>query len=101
MDMKLEVVPIPVRNVDAAKDFYTQQVGFKLDNDVRPSDNMRVVQMTPPGSACSVVIGEGIALWRSGRGGGEHQGQDRGGASLAQPHCRDRHCPPGLDPVVH
>jgi predicted enzyme related to lactoylglutathione lyase len=43
MDMKLEVVPIPVRDVDAAKDFYTQQVGFGLDNDVRPNENMRVV----------------------------------------------------------
>ena len=57
MDMKLEVVAVPVQDVDAAKDFYTRQVGFRLDHDVRPSDNMRVVQMTPPGSACSVVIG--------------------------------------------
>ena len=47
MDMKLEVVPLPVRDVDAAKDFYTRQVGFHLDNDVRPSENMRVVQLTP------------------------------------------------------
>lgn len=62
MDMKLEVVPVPVRDVDAAKDFYTRQVGFRLDHDVRPSGNMRVVQMTPPGSACSVVIGEGLPL---------------------------------------
>jgi catechol 2,3-dioxygenase-like lactoylglutathione lyase family enzyme len=66
MDMKLEVVPIPVRDVDAAKDFYTQQVGFGLDNDVRPNENMRVVQMTPPGSACSVVIGEGLPLGEPG-----------------------------------
>lgn len=66
MDMKLEVVPIPVRNVDAAKDFYTQQVGFTLDHDVRPGGNMRVVQMTPPGSACSVVIGEGLPLGEPG-----------------------------------
>ena len=49
MDMKLEVVPIPVRDVDAAKDFYTEQVGFHLDHDVSPSETMRVVQMTPPG----------------------------------------------------
>ena len=62
MDMKLEVVPIPVRDVDAAKDFYTRQVGFRLDHDVRPGGGMRVVQMTPPGSACSVVIGEGLPL---------------------------------------
>src|SRR6516164_2422088 len=66
MDMKLEVVPIPVRDVDAAKDFYTRQVGFGLDHDVRPSENMRVVQMTPPGSACSVVIAEGLPLGEPG-----------------------------------
>src|SRR5512140_2948854 len=66
MDMKLEVVPIPVRNVDAAKDFYTRQVGFRLDHDVQPNENMRVVQMTPPGSACSVVIGEGLPLGEPG-----------------------------------
>ena len=66
MDMKLEVVPIPVRNVDAAKDFYTRQVGFGLDHDARPGENMRVVQMTPPGSACSVVIGEGLPLGEPG-----------------------------------
>ena len=62
MDMKLEVVPVPVRDVDAAKDFYTRQVGFRLDHDVSPGETMRVVQMTPPGSACSVVIGEGLPL---------------------------------------
>lgn len=62
MDMKLEVVPVPVRDVGAAKDFYTKQVGFGLDHDLRPSENMRIVQMTPPGSACSVVIGEGLPL---------------------------------------
>ena len=48
MDMKLEVVPVPVQDVDAAKDFYTRQVGFHLDHDVRPSDNMRVVQRRHP-----------------------------------------------------
>ena len=62
MDLKLEVVPIPVADVDAAKAFYTEQVGFNLDHDVRPSEGMRVVQMTPPGSACSVVIGVGLPL---------------------------------------
>jgi catechol 2,3-dioxygenase-like lactoylglutathione lyase family enzyme len=62
MDLKLEVVPIPVSDVDAAKAFYTEQVGFHLDHDVRPNESMRVVQMTPPGSACSVVIGEGLPL---------------------------------------
>jgi catechol 2,3-dioxygenase-like lactoylglutathione lyase family enzyme len=66
MDLKLEVVPIPVTDVDAAKAFYTEQVGFHLDHDVRPNEHMRVVQMTPPGSACSVVIGEGLPLGEPG-----------------------------------
>jgi predicted enzyme related to lactoylglutathione lyase len=62
MDLKIEVVPIPVSDVDAAKAFYTEKVGFNLDHDMRPNDRMRVVQMTPPGSPCSVVIGEGLPL---------------------------------------
>jgi catechol 2,3-dioxygenase-like lactoylglutathione lyase family enzyme len=66
MDLRLEVIGIPVSNVDAAKAFYTEQVGFHLDHDVRPSPDMRVVQMTPPGSACSVVIGEGLPLGEPG-----------------------------------
>ena len=66
MDLKLEVVPIPVSDVDAAKTFYTEQVGFGLDHDIRPSEGMRIVQMTPPGSACSVVIGEGLPLGAPG-----------------------------------
>lgn len=66
MDLKLEVVPLPVSDVDAAKAFYTDQVGFNLDHDVRPNEDMRVVQMTPPGSACSVVIGEGLPLGEPG-----------------------------------
>jgi catechol 2,3-dioxygenase-like lactoylglutathione lyase family enzyme len=66
MDMKLEVVPIPVTDVDAAKAFYTEKVGFNLDHDIRPTDTMRVVQMTPPGSACSVVLGEGLPLGAPG-----------------------------------
>src|SRR2546430_2449723 len=66
IEMKLEVVPIPVSDVDAAKAFYTEKVGFHLDNDVRPNPGMRVVQMTPPGSACSVVIGEGLPLGKPG-----------------------------------
>jgi predicted enzyme related to lactoylglutathione lyase len=66
MDLKLEVVPIPVSDVDAAKAFYSEQVGFNLDRDIRPNERMRVVQMTPPGSACSVVIGEGLPLGEPG-----------------------------------
>jgi predicted enzyme related to lactoylglutathione lyase len=60
MDMKLELVPVPVTDVDQAKAFYTDQLGFVLDVDAQPSDGMRVVQLTPPGSACSIVIGTGL-----------------------------------------
>jgi catechol 2,3-dioxygenase-like lactoylglutathione lyase family enzyme len=60
MDMKLELVPIPVSDVDRAKTFYVEKVGFNLDHDVQPSETMRVVQLTPPGSACSIVIGTGL-----------------------------------------
>jgi catechol 2,3-dioxygenase-like lactoylglutathione lyase family enzyme len=66
LDMKLEVVPIPVSDVDAAKIFYTENVGFNLDQDIRPNERMRVVQMTPPGSACSVVIGTGLPIGEPG-----------------------------------
>jgi catechol 2,3-dioxygenase-like lactoylglutathione lyase family enzyme len=66
MDLKLEVVPMPVADVDAAKTFYTEKVGFNLDHDVEPGNGMRVVQMTPPGSACSVVIGVGLPLGEPG-----------------------------------
>src|ERR671917_1984599 len=66
MDLKLEVVPMPVTDVDAAKAFYTEKVGFNLDHDVEPGNGMRVVQMTPPGSACSVVIGVGLPLGEPG-----------------------------------
>ena len=57
MNWKLEVVVVPVTDVDRAKSFYVGKLGFHLDADIRPSENMRVVHMTPPGSACSVVIG--------------------------------------------
>jgi catechol 2,3-dioxygenase-like lactoylglutathione lyase family enzyme len=57
MDWKLEVVVIPVTDVDRAKSFYTGKLGFRLDADTQPTPAMRVVHMTPPGSACSVVIG--------------------------------------------
>jgi len=60
MDWKLEVVVIPVSDVDRAKDFYTRQVGFVLDVDHRDGDTVRVVQVTPPGSACSVTFGKGM-----------------------------------------
>jgi catechol 2,3-dioxygenase-like lactoylglutathione lyase family enzyme len=57
MDWKLEVVVVPVTDVDRAKDFYVGKLGFHLDADTWPTDTMRVVHMTPPGSTCSLVIG--------------------------------------------
>jgi catechol 2,3-dioxygenase-like lactoylglutathione lyase family enzyme len=60
MDWKLELVLVPVSDVDRAKTFYTEKVGFNLDVDHRASDEFRVVQLTPPGSACSISIGKGI-----------------------------------------
>ena len=60
MDMKLELVPIPVADVDRAKSFYVEKVGFHADHDVQPGNGMRFVQLTPPGSACSIVIGIGL-----------------------------------------
>ena len=60
MDMRLEVVPLPVTDVDRAKDFYVERVGFDLDHDVEPTDGVRVVQLTPQGSACSIVLSRGL-----------------------------------------
>lgn len=71
MDWKLELVPLPVADVDRAKAFYTEQVGFKLDHDVTHGE-MRVVQLTPQGSACSIVIGTGIVKTPPGSVKGLH-----------------------------
>jgi catechol 2,3-dioxygenase-like lactoylglutathione lyase family enzyme len=60
MDWKLELVAIPVSDVDRAKSFYVDQVGFNLDHDHTVSDELRFVQLTPPGSACSITIGTGV-----------------------------------------
>lgn len=61
MDMKLEVIVVPVSDVDRSKAFYSEQLGFHVDVDHQPSDAFRVVQLTPPGSACSVTIGKGLS----------------------------------------
>ena len=66
MDYKLEVIGIPVSDVDQAKAFYGDVVGFVVDHDVAQMPGMRVVQLTPPGSACSIVIGEGLPLGEPG-----------------------------------
>ena len=60
MDWKLELVVVPVSDVDRAKTFYTEKAGFNLDVDHRAGEDFRVVQLTPPGSACSISIGKGI-----------------------------------------
>ena len=60
MDWKLELVQVPVSDVDRAKAFYTEKIGFNEDHDHRVSDEIRFVQLTPPGSACSIAIGTGL-----------------------------------------
>src|SRR5215471_5791935 len=60
MEMKLELVAVPVSDVDRAKAFYTEKIGFHADHDYQVRDDLRFVQLTPPGSACSIVIGVGI-----------------------------------------
>ncbi len=66
MDWKLELVAVPVSDVDRAKAFYTDKIGFHADHDHRVSDDMRFVQLTPPGSACSIAIGLGITTAQPG-----------------------------------
>ncbi|PZS14520.1 MAG: glyoxalase [Pseudonocardiales bacterium] len=66
MDWKLELLILPVSDVDRAKGFYTEQVGFNADHDQRVSDELRFVQLTPPGSACSIAFGEGLSTAQPG-----------------------------------
>jgi predicted enzyme related to lactoylglutathione lyase len=61
MDWKLELIAVPVSDVDRAKAFYADQVGFDADHDHTVSDEIRFVQLTPPGSACSIALGKGIS----------------------------------------
>lgn len=92
MDWKLEVVIMPVTDVDRAKSFYVERVGFAVDHDTRISDDTRIVQLTPPGSACSIVIGTGLgadAAEESTEGAAEGAGSDGGHRPL-----------PGLQLVV-
>jgi predicted enzyme related to lactoylglutathione lyase len=60
VDWKLELVAVPVSDVDRAKSFYVEQVGFNADHDHSPTDEIRFVQLTPPGSTCSIALGEGL-----------------------------------------
>jgi catechol 2,3-dioxygenase-like lactoylglutathione lyase family enzyme len=66
MDWKLELVAVPVSDVDRAKAFYTEKAGFNADHDHQVSDELRFVQLTPPGSACSIVMGTGITEMEPG-----------------------------------
>jgi catechol 2,3-dioxygenase-like lactoylglutathione lyase family enzyme len=72
MDWKLELVIVPVSDVDRAKKFYTEQLGFREDVDHRAGDSFRVVQLTPPGSACSITIGTGLTKAEPGTYQGTH-----------------------------
>ena len=66
MDYKLELVCVPVSDVDRAKEFYVERVGFVADHDQRVNDALRFVQLTPPGSGCSICIGEGLTTMPAG-----------------------------------
>ena len=72
MDFKLELVIVPVADVDGAKSFYIEQAGFHLEVDHRAGEDFRVVQMTPPGSACSIAVGTGISSAAPGSVRGLH-----------------------------
>jgi len=84
MDFKLELIPVPVSDVDRAKAFYTEQAGFNLDHDHRVNENLRFVQLTPPGSACSISIGEGIVDTAPGSAKGLQLVVDDIGAARAE-----------------
>ena len=72
MDFRIELLLIPVSDVDRAKAFYTEQAGFNLDVDHRAGEDFRVVQMTPPGSPCSIAVGKGITDAPAGAARGMH-----------------------------
>jgi catechol 2,3-dioxygenase-like lactoylglutathione lyase family enzyme len=72
VDFKLELVVVPVSDVDRAKEFYTDRAGFTLDVDHRAGESFRVVQLTPPGSACSITIGTGLTSATPGSYQGLH-----------------------------
>jgi catechol 2,3-dioxygenase-like lactoylglutathione lyase family enzyme len=72
VDFRLELVLIPVEDVDRAKAFYEEKVGFAVDVDTSPTPELRVVQLTPPGSSCSITIGTGITTARPGSYRGTH-----------------------------
>ena len=85
MDWKLEVVVVPVTDVDRAKAFYVDQLGFHLDADTWPTESMRVVQMTPPGSSCSVTVGPVIGRLDKKTGFDDRRNRSRHRDLLVQP----------------
>src|ERR1039457_4393731 len=105
MDWKIELVAIPVTDVDRAKAVYVDQVGFNADHDHRISDSLRFVQLTPPGSACSIVMGVGITDMTPGsqKGGADGGGGRRRSArAAAQPwRCGERDRRPTVGDVRH
>jgi catechol 2,3-dioxygenase-like lactoylglutathione lyase family enzyme len=84
MDWKIELVAIPVTDVDRAKAFYVDQVGFHADHDYQVSETLRFVQLTPPGSACSIVMGTGITEMAPGSQKGVQVVVADAGAARAQ-----------------
>jgi catechol 2,3-dioxygenase-like lactoylglutathione lyase family enzyme len=112
MEYRLEVVLIPVADVDRAKAFYIDKCGFKLDVDHQPNEDFRVVQITPPGSACSLTIGKGLTDAAPGSYRGTHlivsdiQGAraelvGRGVAVSDIRHMGPNGWQPGVDPEHH
>jgi catechol 2,3-dioxygenase-like lactoylglutathione lyase family enzyme len=110
VDLKLELVLIPVTDVDRAKAFYTERVGFNLDVDISPMENFRVVQVTPPGSACSIGFGVGITDAPPGSTRGMHlvvtdieaaraELVDRGVEITEVRHLKDGEWTHGVDPA--
>lgn len=93
MKWAIELVPLPVTDVDRAKRFYADQMGFAVDVDSAPAEGFRVVQLTPAGSACSIVFGTGIASSSPG------SRSPRSATRTATPGCCSR-CPNGIRPYL-
>jgi catechol 2,3-dioxygenase-like lactoylglutathione lyase family enzyme len=109
VDWKLEVLTVPVSDVDRAKEFYAGKLGFREDNDYRAGEGFRVVQVTPPGSGCSIVFGSGLPTAAPGTLKGSQFSVtdveqaaaqlDTAGVSHSGPvHFVDGQMTPGLDP---
>jgi catechol 2,3-dioxygenase-like lactoylglutathione lyase family enzyme len=109
MDLKLELVVVPVSDVDRAKDFYAEKLGFRVDVDHKAGENFRVVQLTPPGSECSISVGIGISPVTPGTYQGLHlitpdiekaiAELSGNGVEISEPfHFGEAGQTPGLDP---